>query len=271
MVRDIEQSAAMGKLKDIIQERYGMGLQMRFMQEVSSLEMGSDGFMQSRGDLHIPIRVEDKLLATAVLLRGGELQVVEQETASQLIRLFLEPELFNFYVRQTSHNMMSEKSDDVVSIYEPMDLEMDDEMENFDIATNVICLQAENPNLIPRLSHNIHEVSHRWACLQFADIQNQVNCFGDIKSLGSLTLIIDDVLKIKPEHQEILYSYLENSTPNEDPLLVIGCTSPIEDLEKREMIHAGLASILKGHRLEVDRLPRDPELLQESLEIMLEI
>ncbi len=269
MVRDIEQSAAMGKLKDILGQRYGMGLQMRFMQAVSQ-EFGGDTFLQTQGDLHIPIRVEDKLLATAVLLRGGELQVVEQETASQLIRLFLEPELFNFYVRQMSHNMVTEKSADIVSIYEPMDMDIEDEVENFDISTNVICLQAENPNMIPRMSHNIHDVSDRWACLRFADIQSQVNCFGDIKSLGSLTLVIDDILQIKPEHQEILHSYLLNSTPSEDPLLVIGCTTPIEDLEKREMIHQGLASILKEHRLEVDRLPRDPQLLQESLEIMLE-
>ncbi len=273
MVRDILKSNAMGKLKNILQERYGMGLQVKFMQEVSSLSWAEDGFQANGGDLHIPIQVEDKLLATAVLEKGGKLQLVEQETASQLVRLFLEPELFNWYVQQMDHNMRSSGKDNVVSIYEPTDMlgeKEADDTEGMGLSTNVICLEARNPNLIPRLSHNIHEVSERWAFLKFTDIQPQVKTVQDIRSLGTLTLVIDDILQISPAHQEMMFDYLSNSTPAEEPLMVVGCTTPIEDLEKREMIHQGLAQILKMHRLEVERLPRDPKLLQESLEIMLE-
>jgi hypothetical protein len=42
-------------------------------------------------------------------------------------------------------------------------------------------------------------------------------------------------------------------------------------LESRQWIHEPLAKILRTNYLEIDRLPKDPRLLQESLEIMLEL
>lgn len=265
-MKDILDSAAMGKLKGILQNRYGKALRVNFMQDVSSLEIEEDGYLLYRGDLHIPIQVNDKFLATAVVESGAELGTSEQETVSQLVRLFLEPEVFNWYVEQAIHNSKVEVTRDVPSIFEPYQMKE----EQSSTATNIICLQAKNPNLIPRLAQNIHEMAERWAYLKFSDIQGQVQTVQDLKSLGSLTLLIEDVLNLKPEHQELLHLALSNAVPAEEPLFIVGCSSPIEDLESQDLIHRGLAKILKVHRLEVERLPRDPKLLQESLEIMLE-
>jgi hypothetical protein len=261
MVKDILESAAMGKLKSILQDRYGKGLRVSFMKEVSSLEIEEDGFVLYRGDLHIPIQVNDKYLATAVVVEGAELGETDKETVSQLVRLFLEPEVFNWYVEQATHNSKSEITSDVISIFEPTLTAL---------SNNLICLQTKNPVLIPRLAHNIHEVSQRWAYLRYSDIQGQIQSVADLKSLGSLTLLIDDVLQLSPEQQQILHEAVSHANPSEEPLFVIGCTSVIEDLESQGMLHAGLAKIMKIHRLDVERLPRDPKLLQEALEIMLE-
>src|SRR5690348_9533359 len=114
MVKDILESAAMGKLKSILHDRYGKGLQVSFMQEVSSLEIEEEGFLLYRGDLHIPIQVNDKYLATAVVVDGAELNATDQETVSQLVRLFLEPEVFNWYVEQAIHNSKGEITRDVI-------------------------------------------------------------------------------------------------------------------------------------------------------------
>jgi hypothetical protein len=120
------------------------------------------------------------------------------------------------------------------------------------------------------MSLSIHEISERWAFLNYSDIQDHLQTVQDLKSLGTLTLVIDDVLRLSPARQQVLFDYLNVSTPAEEPLVVVGCTSSIEQLERQQIIHPGLARILKAHRLEVERLPRDPKLLQESLEIMLE-
>lgn len=268
MVRDILNSAAMGKLKGILQTRYGKGLRVSFMQEVSTLEVEEDSFLLYRGDLHIPIQVNDKYLATAIVEQGADLGETEIETVSQLVRLFLEPEVFNWYVEQASHNSKTEITKDVVSLFEPF--QMRPEKTGTQITNNIVCLQAENPALIPRLAHNIHELSQRWAYLSFSDIQSQIQKPEDFKALGALTLLIDDILLLSPDMQSLLYQAVSNSKPSEEPLFIIGCTSNLESLEAQGMIHSGLAKVMKANHLEAERLPRDPKLLQESLEIMLE-
>lgn len=256
----------MGKLKGILQSRYGKGLQVKFMQDVSSFEMEEEGFVLYRGDLHIPIQVNDKYLATAIVESGADLGTSDRETVSQLVRLFLEPEVFNWYVQQSIHNSRSEVTKDVVSIHEPIDLTKASSTSS----TNVICLQTKNPHLIPRVAHNIHDISERWAYLRFSEIEAQIQSADDLRSLGTLTLLVEDVLQLRPELQSIIHQMLAQGSPSEEPLIVIGCTSVIEELESQKMIHEGLAKILKAHRLEIERLPKDPKLLQESLEIMLE-
>lgn len=271
MVRDILNSAAVGKLKDILKDRYGKGLRVSFMQEVSSLEITEESFLVSRGDLHVPIQVNNKYLATAIVEKGADLREMDQETVSQLVRLFLEPEVFNWYVEQMSHNAKAEAPTNVVPLFEPIQLGNEAKPElRVSISTNVLCLQAQNPKLIPRLAQNIHEVTQRWAFVKLSDIQSQVRSPADLKSLGALTLLIDDILQLSPAVQEIIHQSLADSSPAEEPLILIGCSSKIEDLESQNMIHPGLAKIMKIHRLEVERLPRDPQLLQETLEFMLE-
>ncbi len=258
----------MGKLKNIVHTRYGKGLRVSFMQEVSSLNIEEDGYLPFRGDLHIPIQVNHQYLATAIVEKGADLGETDQETLSQLVRLFLEPEMFNWYVAQATHNSKTEITKDVVSIFEPF--KVDTEKVANRSANNLICLEAEIPNLIPRLAQNIHEVSQRWAFLRFSDIQSQIQSVEDLKSLGSLTLLIEDILQLSPEHQKIVHEAAFNANPSEEPLFLVGCTSTIESLESQNMLHEGLAKIMKINRLEIERLPRDPKLLQESLEIMLE-
>jgi hypothetical protein len=272
MIRDILESAAVGKLKGILKDRYGKGLRVKFMQDVSSLEIEEGTYLLKRGDMHIPIQINDRYFATAVVEAGADLKSTDQETVSELVRLFLEPEIFNWYVLQMNHNAQTEPAN-VVSIYEPQVFEDTDEEEASEqtkTATNILCLQANNPNLIPRVAQNVHEFTERWAYLKFSDIASQVKTAEDIRVLGNLTLFIEDVLQLSPDQQEILYQAISQSSPAEEPLLLIGCTSTVEDLESQAMIHPGLAKLMKAHRIEIERLPRDPKLFQETLEIMLE-
>lgn len=267
MVRDILESAAVGKLKDILKDRYGKGLQVNFMQEVSSLDIQEDSFLLFRGNLHIPICVNDKFLATAIIENAGNLSFKDQETITQLVKMFLEPEVFTWYIEQSAHNAKAEYNDQVVSIFEPFELQHEDKTNG---STNILCLQTVNPASIPKMAQNVHETSGRWAFLKFSDIQSQVKNPSDLKSLGALTLLIDDVLHLSPEMQDIVHLTVSNASPADEPLILIACTSPIESLMKQGLLHPGLGRLMQAHCLEIERLPRDPDLLQETLEIMLE-
>ncbi len=285
MVLEIMNSAAVGKLKGIVKSRYGKDITLSFMQEASSLDFKEDAFLVSRGDLHVPIQVDSKFFATAVVESGASLQSIDQETVSQLIRLMLEPEFLTWYTKQMTHNskqvLNSDSNSSVISIFEPFQLvelaqtvkstpEIRKTSEKSLSATNVICVQTPNPNLIPRIANEIHDVSKRWAFLKFSDVAIEMKSVEDLRGLGSLTLWIEDILNLSPEQQSLIHQFISDASPAEEPLLIIGSASGIESLEEQKMIHLGLGKILKMNRLEVDRLPRDPKLLQETLEFMLE-
>ena len=112
----------------------------------------------------------------------------------------------------------------------------------------------------------------RWAFLSFKDVVNEVNSVADLTALGSLTLMIEDILEVKPAKQELLFQYFDQvrSSNEGTPMFIIGSSSPLEDLKDEGMVHPGLVAFLKQQRLEVDRLPRDSQRLQETLEIMLQ-
>lgn len=269
MVKNILESAAVGKLKDILKDRYGKNLRVQFMQEVSSLTIEEDTFLLSRGDLHVPIQVNDKFFATAVVEDGADLKDDERELVSQLVRLFIEPEVFNWYIDQTTNNLKSSGApDNVVSLHSKESPTLSQDRPA--AATNVLCLQTNNPNLIPRMARNIHDISERWAYLKFSDVEGELKSVEDFKSLGPMTLFIEDILQLSPEKQDLLLSYLSDSIPSQEPLVIVGASTPVEDLEHQEMVSSSLGKILKAHRLEVERLPRDPKLLEETLEFMLE-
>lgn len=278
MLKNIVESAAVEKLKGIISHRYGKGLSIQCMQEASDIDMGEESVFMKGHSLHISIQVNEKYFATAVIKEASSLSQADQLALAYMVRMVLEPEFYNWYLTQTANNSQnSEQQDNVVSIFTPHDLteyldEKNEEIEeeSFEPET-VICLEAKNPHLIPRLAYEIHEVSQRWAFLKYSDIQEQVRNVQDLISLGSLTLMVEDVLTLSPEHQQIIEQFLKNSEKTEKPLLVIGTSSHIESLEDQGMIAGSFAELLKAHRLEADRLPRDQKLLQETLEFVLHI
>ncbi len=250
-------------------------MKINWMKQVSSLDFIDGDHEVKATDLHIPIQVHQHYFATVVVESVLGLSKEDHMMISQLVKMVLEPEFYSWYLGQVSHNsQMNVNQDNVVSIYNPNttlsaheDSEEDDTEGN---STSVIFLQAENPNMIPRLANEVHEISDRWAFLRFKDIQGQIKSVEDLKALGSLTLLIEDILELSPEQQELIHQFLKSAKSSQDPLLVIGSGSKIENLEADQMIHEGLAPLLKMHRLEIDRLPRDTGLLHEALEIMLE-
>lgn len=272
MLNVMMKSAAVEKLQALLKSRYGKVMKINWMKQVSSLDFIDGDHEIKNSDLHIPIQVHQHYFATAVVEKVNGMSKEDHMMISQLVKMVMEPEFYKWYLNQVTHNTQARiDQDNVVSIYNPEStMEADEDDEDNCQSSRLIFLQAENPNLIPRLANEVHEISNRWAFLRFKDIQGQVQSADDLKALGSLTLMVEDVLELSPEQQELVYQFLNSSNSEEHPLMVIGSGSKVENLESDDMIHQGLAQMLKTHRLEIDRLPRNTELLHEALEIMLE-
>ncbi len=287
MVREVIDSAAMGKLRGIIQDRYGMGLSLKFIQSVGGTQETSDNYFSSGDrdaipvgmDLHFPISVGDKFLATAVLEKGRKLDLNEIKTAGELIRLFLEPELFGQYLEQVRHNYQAleqslqetDRSNNLVNLDLEPRFEDSFDTTNKSLSSNLFVFESKNPKMLFRLASNIHELSGRWAFLNIKDIKSGITSADELRSLGTITLVIDDLTQLGAEFQEMLADVLAASKPDEEPLFVIGTTTSLQTLLDERLLSPRLSQILEIYVMDADRLPKDPRLLQESLEIMMEI
>jgi hypothetical protein len=275
MVKQVENSAAMGKLKGLLKSRYGADLSIQWMRDVSSLDMSEQGMQVPWGDLHIPITVHDQFFATAVVKNLKPTAANESSAIRELVQMVLEPEFYNWHLGQIAANSFaSEKSmDNVVSIFSN-DIQYDLENDFIEIqekGPSAIVLEASNPGKIPRVAHEIHELSGRWACLRFQDIQNQIKSVQDLKELGHMSILIEDLLQLSPDQQKFISDYIQSSIPDQNPLLLIGCSSEFDSLVERKMIEPALAQVLEENVLQVDRLPKSSDLLQETLEFILHL
>lgn len=274
MLLQLLNSPAVDRLKRLIDIRYGKKIEIRSMMQVSGLASLDQEHEVRFGDLHVPIRVEDHYFGTAIVQSVTDLSVDDHVTITELVKLILEPEFFNWYLENMAANAKVDRNHarnqgQVLSIFNHIESSIESEdLKSFN--AGVICLQAHNPASLPRMFHDIHELSNRWAFLQYSDVQSQINCADDIRLLGSLTLVVNDVLSLDPKHQTLIYQFLISENKENAPLFIFGSTSEIENLQSQQIIHEGLAHLLIVNRLEVERLPRDRNLLNQTLEFMLE-
>jgi hypothetical protein len=279
MVREVLNSTAMGTLRGIIQDRYGLGIDLRFIQGVSSGNKLERDSFEFEGHVHFPIMVADRLLATAVIENGSRLSQHEQRTAGELIRLFLEPELFSKYLEQVTSNYEAEgkaaqqDSDEsnLVQLNRKSVWEPESQSGNKSLSSNLFVFESPNNKMLFRLASNIHELSGRWAFLNIKDIKSGISNAEDLRSLGTITLFIDDLSQLEVKFQELLAEVLLSSQPDQEPLFIVGSTSPIQTLIDENLISPKLSKLLQTYVMDAERLPKDPRLLQESLEIMMEI
>jgi hypothetical protein len=270
MKNTVMNSQSIKRLTKLINDRFGKQLKIQWMREVSSLEIqeGRAGSVHFRRDaLSIPISFDNKYFATALVEDARSLIHEDLLILTELVKMVLEPEFYNFYLSQTFNNSLN-ASNEVPSI---VVIRREDDSQDETTGTTLVCLQAVNPALINRIANEVHEITARWASLRFSDIGENIYSESDLIALGNITLIVDDILQLHPQHQEIIYRYLLTHEAGPGPLFVIGTASTIESLESQDMIHVGLGQLLKEQRLDVERLPRDSARLHETLEIMLQV
>lgn len=279
MVWDVLSSAAMGTLRGIMRDRYGMGVDLRFVQNLSDSQQAYSDSQIVGEDLHLPINVGDKFLATAIVNGGGHLNMRERSAVGDVVRLFLEPELFGRYLEQVKNNFVAQDRiqngeldrDNVVNLYSELSRPEASDIPSKNASSHLFVFESKNPKMLFRLASNIHELSGRWAFLNIKDIQTSISSAADLKSLGTITLVIDDLTQMDPAFQNILAEALSLANPSEEPLFVVGTTTLLDELIQTERISPKLSQILQSYVMDADRLPKDPRLLQESLEIMMEI
>lgn len=267
MLQVIQGSAAVNRLVGLLKSRYGLELRIRSMQAVNSDNLLDQGMQVLRGDLHIPITSNNHYFATAQIVGGEKLTAKDQTNINDLVQAVLEPEFYNWYLSQLAENSIhadqATNNPTIVSIFNH------DETKAVSPLTSSIYLYSTDSKKLMQVSHELHNLSDRWAYLQYSELSEQLRNADDIKSLGSLTLQMGTIEKLNTKDQDIILSFLNSANYSEHPLMITTGSESLNTLVVKKIISEELATELSKNSLNVDRVSLDLDLLQETLEFML--
>lgn len=261
---------ALIKLKQLLSSRYGKGLELRRLMDLSKLRIDSEPVIQGN-DLYIPIVVQEQFLGTAVIPHGWELCEDKKKSVTQLVRMVLEPKLYSEYLERRETNLQSLEatsfSTENVSLFaEDDELIEDTIVEQKNLVTSLLHLQGHDNSLIKKVALQIHEFSTRWAFVPFEDVSKEINSVMDICNLGGMTLFVENVEALSEEHQALLAEYTKSPRSLAEPLILTSSNLSFEKLSSR-LVNKALLEEIKESYLEVERAPLNSQMLRELLDL----
>lgn len=272
-------SSFVNRLKQILNNRYGKGLQIRQLMDLAELQ-SDDAFTRGR-DLHIPIKVNGSVLGTAVVPSADDLNAEKRQGVTQLVRMVLEPAMYKWYLDQKESNLAeitkAQVNLDNVRLFGEEPLPSIDELlkdnpealnESLasDLISHIIHLQGRSENSNKKIALQLHELTGRWAFVPFNDIKGQLHSAHDIAKLGAMTIYVENADLLNAAEQELLMDYISEEPFSDEPLIITSSATPLEELSKTNLSQ-NMVDELTVNCFEVDRAPMSPEGLREVLEL----
>ena len=262
-------SSFVNRLKQILESRYGKGLQIRQLMDLNELQ-SLEAFTRGR-DLHIPIQVNGSLLGTAVVPFADDLNQEKRQGVTQLVRMVLEPAMYRWYLEQKESNLeelnKAEPNLENVRVFgdEP-ELVEPYESPASELISHLIHLEGRSENTNKKIALQLHELTGRWAFVPFNDIKSELETSEDIAKLGAMTIFVEKVEELTPSEQELLLNYISENRSEEEPLILTTSTLKLNDLNAVNIVSNFLDEI-SINCFEVDRAPVNKETLKEVLEL----
>lgn len=286
--------ASIVRLKQMISRRYGKGLEVRQLMEVSEDAMSSDYYLKGH-KLFIPIRYQSDYLGMAVLSDANDLVEDEIQNISHLARLVLEPTLYSWYLNRKEENLKNNAAGSPMADIQPVFIEphiennspqhfVDDHSffsndayspeiseadETLEMNSNLIHLESSLLNRAKKIAYQIHDMTGRWAFASFHELQNTIDDVNDLIKLGPMTIFVDKAESLSPEQQKIIKQIQGTEYDKDRPLIIINSQLSLTDLQQQKNFDAELLAEMAVNIFEVDRAPLKSQELKEVLHIFL--
>lgn len=267
MLSIINDDSSIVKLKTILMSRYGMGLEVRRVVDLNKNSRGVDSYLVGE-QLHIPLRMEDNVLGTAVIPEAKALNSQARGDIADLVRMILEPTMYNWFLDTKEQNLNS-----IISLkhstgdnFEIVDLSSENDKPAF--ITQVIHIQSQNAETRHKAAVEIHNFSERWAMIPFSDVSDQLQTADDVKQMGMISLFVPDIIQLSMREQKVLATYLEDDRENDGPLLLLGSGCTSTEIADTSALIEEIKPDLIGCCFDLDRLPYGLSNIEEVLEML---
>lgn len=272
-------SSFVDRLKQILASRYGKGLYIRQLLDISELTPGDDTFTRGK-DLHIPISVKGNFLGTAVVPSADDLSSEKRGGIAQLVRMVLEPAMYKWYLDQKEANLeeLNKAQPDLQNIrlfgetLPSLDELLDGGQDlphhgpDNELVSHLIHLDGRSEINNKKVALQLHELSGRWAFVPFADIKGQLHSSMDIARLGGMTIFIEHAESLNEAEQELLMEYISEEHLPDEPLIITSSQKNLDELSEASL-NSQFVDEMSVNCFEVDRAPLTSQGLKEVLEL----
>ena len=223
MLETVRGDTSMLRLEALLQGRYGKGLVLRQIvdaEKIRQIDCWGGEFALIEGDLHIPLRMNDNVLGTAVIPKATDLSIRSQGDIAELVKLVLEPQLYNKHLETKFVNLEQMLKNEThlaevlngQNFFNESSFEIIETEENHDrqeLLTSFVHLSSRNSELQLKAANVIHEITGNWAFLPFADVADQIHEINDLMDMGSVTLFIKDIEALTRPQQILVEEYIK--------------------------------------------------------------
>lgn len=268
-------SSFVNRLKQILANRYGKGLQIRQLMDLS--ENHAEDLFTRGNDLHIPIRVNGAILGTAIVPSAWDLNQEKRQGVAQLVRMVLEPAMYKWYLETKESNLekITQAHLDLSNVRlfgeeAPSELDFFDgsklnEGPASELNTILVHLEGSNETINKKVALTVHDLTSRWAFVPFNDIKGQLHSSQDIAKMGAMTIFVEKVETLNSAEQELITEYI-SAQYFEGPLIITSSLVGLNELTSVEL-DRNLVKELSDNCFEVDRAPLASQGLKEVLEL----
>ncbi|MBX3033765.1 MAG: hypothetical protein KF865_07535 [Bdellovibrionaceae bacterium] len=277
MLRNADSVHSVEKLRQILASRFQKSFELRQLIGLNATIPGERGFSLKGSDLYIPLNVKDAFLGTAVISGGASLDGEQHLQIAQIVRMVLEPTLYREYLERREGNLRilaesPELTTDNLSVFnEPALPGLDEaggELKKPKLISNLLHLQAHDPQRLKKAALLLHEMTGRWAFVPYADLNHGLHSLEDILRLGALTIHIDGIENLPVYMQEVILEYVSSPRSQEDPLFVTSSPRTLDDLAEAPELLPAFRDEITTNALELDRSPLTEHGLREVLALM---
>lgn len=266
----VDDQSSINKLRSIIKNRFGKGLEISRLTDLQSVGPDSDFFFRNR-DLVIPIFQKETFLGTAIVPDAKEIDDRNINSISTLVKMTLIPVFYSQFQTLQENNLKAiEKQLDIGSTSDDFGIRQSiDRHQASGIVAHVIHLNGIR-EIVFKVAHQIHEIDNRWAFLPYENVKNEFKSLQSIQSLGNITVFIDDVLNLTLEEQKMISDYKAVSKPhrNNEPLIIVGSGKDLAELGTHPNISSDMLYVMNEQTFEVNRAPLTYAKLKEAVEIL---
>ncbi len=273
------------RLSDLVNDRF----QKELIVEKSPTPSGSR--YNKNTDLIVRFGSQASIQRNAIIKDGARLSENQKIQVVELVTMILAPTFENLGKAEHLHRynehllsnelrpnnvipLQSKRSNNASPVDSSSDLFFD--LSDFDrpkdspleLSTQLFFLESRVSARIFRIAIKIHELSGRWAFLNWKELSKPIGDATSLNKLGNMTLLVNDFKTLTNDEKAIISHYLSQPHNKNHPLLLIGCPLSPEDLIKENLIDQNLFQAFQQTKLKIDCLPLTKVNIEDLVQLL---